>query len=445
MKMESFFRGNGFTTAVVAENPENIHKNRNTPSSDPTFPKDLVFTNSARNPIKGSAPLPLTDCNSRIEREADRNRTLIDKTVTRLRDLAKQLRDIFIFPDDKNLWIPSVVYAAYKILRKQKCEHLLTSSPPVSCHAAGLILKGLFPSLRWIADFRDPWIYQTGSGSVNLHYSRSSRLSQWASKKMFSKVLSKADIITVTTKPMIKLFETVSGATLGEKCLLLPNGVDRHIFDNIEPVRISENKMVFGHLGDLDYAHRNPEPLLKAFSDLVGNGSLSRDEFEVHFWGRLGSWEGRSLNDMVRDYELDGVVFEHGQVPYRESLAIMKSVDVLLLFAEDQPLQIPAKTYEYLFAGTPVLAFVEEGSATQSLIKSFKQVHTTSRKNEKETKSLLASLFAKRRIEARVDESAHDDKRNISTLIFDYHLEKLQQRMESCSGEEVIATIPEDK
>ena len=66
---------------------------------------------------------------------------------------------------------------------------------------------------------------------------------------------------------------------------------------------------------------------------------------------------------MVTELGLDQVVRIFSSVPYPEALCKIAAADVLLLFAQSQPEQIPAKLYEYLHANRYILAFTSGASA----------------------------------------------------------------------------------
>ena len=47
---------------------------------------------------------------------------------------------------------------------------------------------------------------------------------------------------------------------------------------------------------------------------------------------------------------------------YEECVDLLHHSDVLLLFAQGQPLQIPTKFYDYIAVGKPILVFAEDGA-----------------------------------------------------------------------------------
>jgi hypothetical protein len=66
-----------------------------------------------------------------------------------------RMRKVILFPDEKLLWIPSVLLALLR-LRPGQGDVVLTTSPPWSVHLVGLVLRR-FGSFKWVADHRDPW------------------------------------------------------------------------------------------------------------------------------------------------------------------------------------------------------------------------------------------------------------------------------------------------
>jgi hypothetical protein len=65
---------------------------------------------------------------------------------------------------------------------------------------------------------------------------------------------------------------------------------------------------------------------------------------------------------MIADANLQGCINMVGPRGRQETLRRMTEADLLLLLAENLSIQIPGKTYEYLKAGRPILAFTSEGS-----------------------------------------------------------------------------------
>jgi glycosyltransferase involved in cell wall biosynthesis len=153
-----------------------------------------------------------------------------------------------------------------------------------------------------------------------------------------------------------------------DKIATLPNGYD--------PIghadRLLSNEVRVMHAGQL-YAGRDPRPFLDAVQRLCRRESAPR--FRVSFLGRTNG-HGIDLSVEVRRRGLDAVVGCSGQVAYAECLSAMVQADILLLL--DSPGRrsgVPAKVYEYLATGRPVLALAEEDSDTAWVLRESGAVH----------------------------------------------------------------------
>jgi hypothetical protein len=85
---------------------------------------------------------------------------------------------------------------------------------------------------------------------------------------------------------------------------------------------------------------------------------------------------GFDLDAEIRQRGLESVVEFSGQVPYGRAVAEMAAADVLLLL--DTPGRrsgIPAKLYEYLGAGRPVLALAEPNGDTAGALRTAGVLH----------------------------------------------------------------------
>ncbi|NBP67544.1 MAG: glycosyl transferase, partial [Cytophagia bacterium] len=67
------------------------------------------------------------------------------------------IRGNFFIPDPRVFWVRPSVNFLDDFLREKRIRHIITTGPPHSVHLIGLGLKKRNPSLKWTADFRDPW------------------------------------------------------------------------------------------------------------------------------------------------------------------------------------------------------------------------------------------------------------------------------------------------
>ena len=143
--------------------------------------------------------------------------------------------------------------------------------------------------------------------------------------------------------------------------MTLPNGYDREKFEGLaaeippkafgEPIRVV-------HAGAI-YVGRDPLPLLDAVKT-VSEGP-EQIALDVHFFGPSPE-NGMDLCKEVSARGLDDRVSLCGQIPYAKALREMASADILLLMdSPGRTVGVPAKLYEYIGAGRPVLALGEPG------------------------------------------------------------------------------------
>jgi hypothetical protein len=124
---------------------------------------------------------------------------------------------------------------------------------------------------------------------------------------------------------------------------------------------------VVAYAGTLD-DDRTPEPLFKAARGLIDQGELDGGHLRFDFVGHCGTAQGRRLVDIAAEWGLEKCLRLHGVLSKAETLAVVVRSDLLLLLAEGWPLQIPAKTYEYLRAGLPILALAPPDGAVAALM-----------------------------------------------------------------------------
>lgn len=373
-QMARFFVGRGWDVVVVAARDPSSDAEAHAAVRDSIAGARVTYTAAPRNRL----PLPA----SMLESPAD--------GAGGLRGSVRAVRDLLIFPDNTNLWIPVAYRAARREVNGAGPVVVVTSSPPFSTHAAGLLLKRrLGPRVRWVVDFRDPWFHPSHD------YSR--RFVDRMLVRLGNEVRRSADLMLVTTEAVLGTFDRYGDPDLRTAPIhCLPNGVRAGLFDGVEPETLAPSKTVFVHLGDLHYTHRNPEPLIAAFGALVADGRLRPEQFELHFFGPRGSWQGRGVGDLVARHGGRAAVFEHDAVEHRRALSIMRGADVLVLLADRQPWAIPAKTYEYLASGTRILALCEPDGATGRLLRDVGRNGVVSGLQPDALKSMLMACVAER-------------------------------------------------
>jgi glycosyltransferase involved in cell wall biosynthesis len=178
-----------------------------------------------------------------------------------------------------------------------------------------------------------------------------------------SRVFARADAI-VSNAPHARAKLAEALPHWAAKMHVIPNGFDPEIFPvasarNPGPVRIL-------HAGQL-YVGRDPRPILDA---IVGIQSGTVPPFRLEFLGRTQYAPGADLASEAQRRGLNESILCRGQVTYRQTLDEMVAADVLLLMdTPHRQIGVPAKLYEYLGAGRPVLATGEQNGDLAAILK----------------------------------------------------------------------------
>ncbi|WP_336135439.1 glycosyltransferase family 4 protein [Natronomonas amylolytica] len=111
------------------------------------------------------------------------------------------------------------------LLNVRKYDAVVTSTPPISTGAPGLLAALL--GKPWLVDVRDLWI----DASISLGYLEAGSPVERVSRRFQRLVLHTADAISVTTETLGREIQNQYGDSLGEKQLVIPNGVDTGQFE----------------------------------------------------------------------------------------------------------------------------------------------------------------------------------------------------------------------
>jgi glycosyltransferase involved in cell wall biosynthesis len=262
-------------------------------------------------------------------------------------------------PDDKLGWVPAAVLKGLRLIRKEKIDMILTTSPPPSVHLSGLFLK-IITGVKWAADFRDPWMIDFKKP----HFVRT-KLSDEIETWMERKTVKKADLIISTNGRSTDRFRACYPNVNGDKFVTIPNGFDEEDFCGL---RDTDKYPIFTitYIGTF-YHGRTPKLLLKALSELVSERKIGDKDFSIQFIGDTMYANGESVGKMIEDFNLSASVKVRGWIPYSEALKEMAKSHLLLLLASNQPLQIPGKVFEYIGLGSNILGIVDDGATSDFL------------------------------------------------------------------------------
>jgi hypothetical protein len=252
-------------------------------------------------------------------------------------------------------WARAAVRAGDSFLRKHKTNAavVLSTYPPVGAHAAGWLLANRIKA-PWIADLRDPF---PSAQAPQTH---------WTYRRMEHVTMRCAKAILANTDTARESL-AARYPHYAAKLSVLWNG-----FDPDERVRAlpipSRPFRVLSHVGEL-YAGRTVIPVIEAMDRLITTGRLKPQTVLLKLVGPAEPGCLQPPKLLQRAIASGWLSLTPEQVPKPEALAIAQTSDSLLLLQPQSSTQVPAKLFEYVQIGRPILAYVLRGSPTERILR----------------------------------------------------------------------------
>lgn len=265
-------------------------------------------------------------------------------------------RRLLCFPDECWPWLLASG-TLRRLVSSAGLDAVVSSSPPVTTHLlAARLSRDL--GLPWVADLRDPWASWPAGTRARAH-----RADRWIARR----TLASASYLTSPSAPACAALAARHGLPVA----VVPNGFDP---DDVRraagrAVTLDRGRWVLAHTGSVFEDGRDPTWLFDAVSRLLSTGACALGDVQIVWCGRHLDVVARALRrypDLVPAVEL------RGEVGYEESLALQRAASALLLLEDTEPsaaARLPAKVYEYLAAGRPILARACPDGAVAALLR----------------------------------------------------------------------------
>jgi hypothetical protein len=196
-------------------------------------------------------------------------------------------------------------------------------------------------------------------------------------KQLEQDICAAASRIVVNTDELRRAFCTEYPHVAG-KCLTITNGFDddgtvagsvKDVHDRGCVTLGTAQRVELAHFGSV-YGARNPVPLLRATRELLEEGRIRPDSLCLRF---VGAWDvvNADCETLARGLEQVGILRRERPISREACLTQMSRSQWLLALQGEYPLQIPAKVYEYIATGRPIVTIGGEG-ATAALIQNEK-------------------------------------------------------------------------
>jgi glycosyltransferase involved in cell wall biosynthesis len=261
-------------------------------------------------------------------------------------------------PDRWVGWCLGAIPAGLRLIRRARCQVIWSTYPIASAHLIGLALRRL-TGLPWIADLRDPMIDDAYPTDPWMR-----KAAAWVERQ----TVRHCTRAVCTTAGAVRSYRRRYPDVPPERFELIENGYDEEEFTHAVPApRPAGGPFVLLHSGIVYPSERDPRPLFAALGRLRRDGALDGASFRLVLRAPVHE---ALLADLAREHGIADIVEIAPALPYREALAEMLAADgLLVLQAANCNEQVPAKLYEYLRAGRPVLALTDPAGDTAALMR----------------------------------------------------------------------------
>lgn len=273
---------------------------------------------------------------------------------------------ISAFPDRWISWWPHGVITCMHLVKKYRPSVIWSTYPVATAHLIAMTIKRL-TGLPWLADFRDPMI-QDGRSVPGVHQ----KIYQWVETKTIQHSSIGVFVTKSTTEHYARNYPWKSQGYWQ----MIQNGYDEDLFLACQDRYQQQREIAKGdsiklvHSGILYSRGRNPSAFFKAIRSylLKGGGpveiTLRAPGTEIDF------------HDWISSYGLQGVIKIKPPISYVDAIEEMMQADALLLLQGSEfNRQVPAKSYEYIRAGHPILALTDAQGETAQFLKKWDGVY----------------------------------------------------------------------
>ena len=269
--------------------------------------------------------------------------------------LERQLQFIranYFIPDARQLWVKPSIDFLTDYLVKNPVDVVISSGPPHSMHLIGLALKEKV-GLKWIADFRDPWL--------DIDYFHQLPLTKKSKKKhaaLEMEVAKKADLILVVGKSMKEYY-----AQFNKNTEVISNGF---VFKNSNIDAQLDTSFSLTHVGLMN-ADRNPEMLWEVLGELLIEDEEFAKDLSINLIGKVDV----RVKEQIKKNKLEKLTTYVDYLPHDGVIKSQNSAQVLLLPVNQVPFAkgiITGKVFEYLQSSRPILAIAPKGGDLAEII-----------------------------------------------------------------------------
>jgi hypothetical protein len=259
-------------------------------------------------------------------------------------------------PDAQKKWSLLASRAALRATRGRDLRIVIASGPPFSS-AIGARWLARLRKVPWLLDFRDPLAAGWDDELIR---------PSWVTgtlQRLEHSLITDATAVTCASPGIVRVLQAAYPEQAG-KIELVMNGFD----GDVQAARLAtDNHLDIVFAGSL-YLSRNPFPFLDALDALLDEAGVEAHRISVRFIGDCESYRSQRLADWLRGRRCEEIVQLIAPVSAAALAPLLARATVHLNLAQNQPNQIPAKTFEHLASGREMLVLCEADSDTGRIL-----------------------------------------------------------------------------
>jgi len=281
-------------------------------------------------------------------------------STVRMANLATRIQRAILPYNEELPWVPHAVAMARSICRENPVQAVISTSPPAATHLAAFRTKKAF-GLRWIADFRDPILGNPG---------RSRRWARPYDSMLQRFIFRNCDAVIAVTDAVADEWRRAY-PQWRSKIHVIWNGYDPE--DGFGPKPLPDRPFrLCSHVGVL-YGLRHPTALLSSMNRLTQQGKIDPRHVKLQFVGPIQN-ESALLGHADVQGLIEGgcLAIRNELVPRKVAMDEIATSDYLLLIdivnLSRAGYTVPAKLYDYVLAGRPILAVTQKDSPVDRIL-----------------------------------------------------------------------------
>lgn len=285
-----------------------------------------------------------------------RSRPAKDRSAAQSRPgILKRILQALLLPDPQITWLPVAYHRACRLITRGPIDIVVITVPPFSCSLLVKRLRRRFPALPIVLDFRDEWLTTT----IDLVSFSSDERARRIARRAEASAVSAATAVVAVTQAAQREIQSRYPSAPAEKFSVIPNGFDpapRIASGPAEAKPLGKTLITF--VGTL-YRSTDPAPVIEAMRTLPAE---VKERLLLRF---IGYVEDPAYREAL--LALGSCVELRGFVPHHQALAAIQQSDYVLLITHDR-INVPAKFYDYVGCGRPILAAVHPDSEVRELL-----------------------------------------------------------------------------